>query len=162
MKKAVLDQIEVVDTTDPNADSVVRKPGSFIQDTAGIIWIQAVTAWVQVSSEATSNVLTILEETTTSRTVSSTDQNNVIEVNNASAATVTIPADASDALAVGFTADYVQTGAGLMSIIGETGVEVNGNTEAGASESNVDGQGQWKAVTIYKEAADVWRVIGGA
>ena len=159
--KEITNPIEVVDTTDPISDGVSRLPGSLIEDTAGTIWIKTLTSWVAVQAVAATPVLTIIEETTTARTVSATEQNDVVEANNASPITLTIPTDAADDLDIGFTADYVQTGAGLLSVVGSVGVTVNGTAEAGASESLVNGQGQWKALSIYKRAANTWVVIGG-
>jgi len=96
-------------------------------------------------------------QTGTTYTLVLTDQSKIVELNNASANTVTIPTNASVAYPTGTQIMISQIGAGLTSVEGDTGVTVNG-----VSAGSVDSQGQWYALALYKRATNEWVVIGGA
>jgi len=90
-------------------------------------------------------------QTGTSYTLVLTDKGKIIEMNNASANTLTIPANASVAFPVDTRIDVVQYGAGL------TTVEITTDTLRGDPVS----QGQYKGLSLWKRAATEWVVFGG-
>jgi hypothetical protein len=98
---------------------------------------------------------TIEADTSTALTLALTNAGNVVTMNNASANVVTIPPNSSVAFAVGTQVDVIMKGAGVTSITGDTGVTVNG---VAAGTGAMDGQ--YKAVTLLKEATDTWLVMG--
>jgi len=90
-------------------------------------------------------------QTGTTYTLVLTDAGKVVEMNNASANTLTIPANASVAFPVDTRIDVVQYGAGL------TTVAITSDTLTGDAVST----GQYKAMSLWKRAATEWVVIGG-
>lgn len=94
---------------------------------------------------------TVNAQTGTAYTLALTDNGAVVTMNNASANTVTIPANATIALPVGATLAVVQLGAGATTVTGASGVTVNG-TSAGT----VAASAQYGAVGLVQVAADTW------
>ena len=90
-------------------------------------------------------------QTGTAYTLVLTDAGKIVEMNNASANTLTIPANASVAFPVDTRIDVVQYGAGL------TTVAITSDTLTGNAVST----GQNKAMSLWKRAATEWVVIGG-
>lgn len=98
--------------------------------------------------------ITAIAEKTASYTLSSTtERDTIIEVNSASATTLTIPADDGLNFPVGTTLDVIQTGAGQVTIAGATGVTVN-------ATPGLKLRAQWSSVTLLKRAANSWLVFG--
>lgn len=91
---------------------------------------------------------------TASYTLALTDAGRSVEINNASANTVTIPTNATVALPIGTEITLIQTGAGQTTITPAGGVTVN------ASTATLACAGQWSAVTLLKRAADTWIAWG--
>lgn len=89
---------------------------------------------------------------TTSYTLVLTDAGRLIEINSASATTLTIPADASVAFPVGTKIDVLQTGAGQVTIAG-SGFTPNATPGLKISA-------QWGAATLVKRGTNSWVVIG--
>ncbi len=75
------------------------------------------------------------------------DANKVVEINAASANTVTIPANTAVSFPVGTTIEIVQIGSGATTVEGAVGVTVH---NAGALDN------QYKRATIQKRATDEW------
>jgi hypothetical protein len=128
--------------------------------------VEAANAKVMTGAERTLlaelNLPEINTQTGTTYTLVIGDHLATVEMNNALANVVTIPLNSSVAFAIKSRLDIVQIGAGLTTIRGAVGVTINGNAEAGGDESDVDAQGQWKALSLYKRGTDEWVVIGGA
>jgi Major tropism determinant N-terminal domain len=82
-----------------------------------------------------------------------TERDSLIEVNKASAATITIPTNATVAYPVGTSIDILQTGAGQVTIAGASGVTVNGTP-------GLKLRTQWSSATLFKRATDTWVVMG--
>lgn len=98
--------------------------------------------------------ITPIAEKTASYTLSSTDERDtIVEVNSASATTLTIPTDATLNFPVGTTLDVIQTGAGQVTIAGDIGVTVN-------ATPGLKLRAQWSSVTLLKRAANSWLVFG--
>lgn len=82
-----------------------------------------------------------------------TDQSKVIEINNGSANTLTIPPNASVAFPIGTYILFIQTGAGQTTITPGAGVTID-------STPGLKTRTQWSAATIIKRATNTWVVMG--
>jgi hypothetical protein len=91
-------------------------------------------------------------QTGTSYTLVLTDAGRAIEMNNASANTLTVPTDASVAFPVGTVIDIFQTGAG-QTTVGGAGVTINARPGLKLS-------GQWATATLIKRATNTWLLTG--
>ena len=94
-------------------------------------------------------------QTGTAYTLALSDAEATVEMENASANTLTIPAEASVDFPVGTRIWVNQTGAGTTTIAADTGVTLNG-TSAGSGDISA----QWGGVLLYKRASDEWVVSG--
>ncbi len=93
-------------------------------------------------------------QTGTTYTLVFADAYRTVEMNNASANTLTVPPNSSVAFPIGTTIDVVQTGAGKTTIAPGSGVTINsagGLLSVGA---------QWSRVTLRKRATDTWVATG--
>ena len=89
-----------------------------------------------------------------SYTVTYDDLGKLLEVGSATAVTVTIPTDSAAPFQIGDRVDILQTGAGQITIAGDTGVTVN--SEGGKTKLKA----QWAAATVIKRNANTWVLIG--
>ena len=94
------------------------------------------------------------EQTGTSYTLVLTDAGKLIETNNASANTLTIPPNSSVAFATGSQILVVQKGAGQTTLAAGSGVTIN------SKDSNLKVTGQYSAVTLIKADTDTWYALG--
>ena len=94
------------------------------------------------------------EQTGTTYTLALTDSGKVVEMNNASANTLTVPPNSSVAFPVGSQILVLQTGAGQTTLAAGAGVTVN------SKDGNLKLSAQWCGVTLIKRATDVWVAIG--
>ena len=78
----------------------------------------------------------------------------IVEMNNASANTLTIPTNASVAFPIGVTITVLQYGAGATTVTGDTGVTVNGVSAGGIAAA-----AQYESFTLYKRATDEWIIL---
>lgn len=91
---------------------------------------------------------------TASYTLSATsERDSLIEVDSASATTITIPTNSAVAYPVGTSIDILQIGAGQVTIAGDTGVTVN-------ATPGLKLRAQWSSATLFKRATDTWVVMG--
>ena len=90
----------------------------------------------------------------TTYTLALTDDGKVVEMNNASANTLTVPPNSSVAFPVGSQILVLQTGAGQTTLAAGVGVTVN------SKDGNLKLSAQWCAATLIKRATDVWVVVG--
>ena len=98
--------------------------------------------------------LTTFTEKTASYTLDTLDhKDNIVEMNMASAGTFTIPTDAALAWPVGASIDVFATGAGEITIAGDTGVTVN-------ATPGLILRTQWSSATLLKRGANNWVVYG--
>jgi hypothetical protein len=79
----------------------------------------------------------------------------LVEVNEASACTLTIPTNASVAFAVGDRIDVLQTGAGQVTI-----TPVSGTVTINGFDGGLKLNGQWAAATLIKRATNTWVAVG--
>jgi hypothetical protein len=81
------------------------------------------------------------------------DRDKLVEINNASANTFTIPLNSSVAFPIGSTINIVQTGAGQTTITPTGGVTIN-NTPGLKLRT------QWSTATLIKRGTDTWLAFG--
>ena len=79
----------------------------------------------------------------------------LVEVNEASSCTLTIPTNASVAFAVGDRIDVLQTGAGQVTI-----TPVSGTVTINGYDGGLKLNGQWAAATLIKRATNTWVAVG--
>ncbi len=100
-------------------------------------------------------VASVNSQTGTTYTLVLGDAGFNVDMNNASANTLTIPTNASVAFSVGTCISVTMLGAGTTTVAGDTGVTVNG-TSAGS----VDINNQYSGCVIRKTATDTWVAQG--
>lgn len=112
---------------------------------------------INISSSAEIELGKIADVTIDAKAASYTlvlaDKNKVIEVSNASATTLTIPADNSVNFPTGSQITILQTGAGQVTLAGAAGVTVN-------ATPGLKLRTQWASATIMKRAANTWVALG--
>ena len=96
---------------------------------------------------------TINAQTGTTYTPVIGDASKLVTLSNASAITLTIPANSSVAYAVGTKIDFAQIGAGQVTVAGAGGVTVN-------ATPGLKFRAQYSAATCIKTATDTWIVVG--
>jgi len=98
--------------------------------------------------------LAINAQTGTTYTLVLADQTKIVEMNNASANTLTVPPNSSVAYPTGTQIIVLQTGAGQTSIAAGSGVTIN------SASSKLKLTGQWSACTLIKRATNTWVLVG--
>jgi hypothetical protein len=96
----------------------------------------------------------IVQKTASYTLTSLTERDDLIEVNSASAAVISIPEDATVDYPIGTSLDILRTGAGEVSIAGVSGT-VTVNATPGLKLRT-----QWSSATIFKRAANTWVAYG--
>jgi hypothetical protein len=96
--------------------------------------------------------LTLNAQTGTTYTPVLSDNGKLVTLSNASPITLTVPTNASVAYATGAQINIQAIGAGQVTVVGDTGVTVNG--------TGTKLRAQWSAATIVKTATDTWTLIG--
>jgi hypothetical protein len=96
--------------------------------------------------------LTLNAQTGTTYTPVLADNGKLVTLSNASAITLTVPTNASVAYATGAQINIQAIGAGQVTVVGDTGVTVNG--------TGTKLRLQWSAATLVKVATDSWTLIG--
>jgi len=96
---------------------------------------------------------TIISKSTSYTLSDLAERDDLIEVNSAYGCTITIPTNSSVAYPVGTSIDVLQTGAGQVTIAGDSGVTVNGTP-------GLKLRTQWSSATLFKRATDSWVVLG--
>lgn len=90
----------------------------------------------------------------TAHTVAAGHSNRVNSITAATAATLTIPLNATTPLPVGFTAEYLQDGAGQITV-------TKGNVSMTfKSASGLKTRAQNSVITVWQQAVDVWVIAG--
>jgi hypothetical protein len=96
--------------------------------------------------------LAINAQTGTTYTPVLADNGKLVTLSNASAITLTVPTNASVAYATGAQINIQAIDAGQVTVVGDTGVTVNGTGTALRT--------QWSAATLVKLGTDSWTLIG--
>jgi hypothetical protein len=96
--------------------------------------------------------LAINAQTGTTYTPVLADNGKLVTLSNASAITLTVPTNASVAYATGAQINIQAIDAGQVTVVGDTGVTVNG--------TGTKLRTQWSAATLVKLGTDSWTLIG--
>ena len=107
---------------------------------------------IEVSGSVVSQV-GINEQTGTAYTTVLADQSKLVTLTNASAITLTIPANSSVAYPVGTKIDIAQLGAGQVTVVGAGGVTVNATPTLKLRD-------QYSGASCVKTATDTWLLVG--
>lgn len=91
---------------------------------------------------------------TAAYTLALSDANKMVEVSNAAAVDLTVPANGTIAFPVGTQINVLQTGAGQVTIKPDAGVTIN--SRGGALKIAA----QWSVATLIKRATDTWVAFG--
>jgi hypothetical protein len=119
---------------------------------------QSTTVYRKLSGSGSSGwqdeaTVTVNAQTGTTYTTVLTDAGKVIELDNASAITLTVPTHATVAYPVGTQIRLLQTGAGQVTVAPAGGVTVNGTPGLKLSA-------QWAEAKLTKRASNVWVLTG--
>lgn len=104
------------------------------------------------TKEFTPNTLAINAQTGTTYTLVLTDRDKLVTLDNASPITLTVPLNSSVAYATGTVVNIQQIGAGQVTVVGASGVTLNG--------TGTKTRAQWSAASLIKTATDTWTLIG--
>lgn len=96
---------------------------------------------------------TVTTQAGTAYTLTAEDETSIIRFTSDSAVTVTVPANATLALPVGYIVHLHQEGDGTVTVAGAGGVTVN----AGSSLAS---RNQYSALSLFKLATDTWVLVG--
>lgn len=107
----------------------------------------------RVTLNAGVSTQTINAQTGTTYTIVLTDVEKLVTLSNASAITLTLPQDSSVAVPVGARIDFVQLGAGQVTVAAGAGATVN-------ATPGLKFRAQYSGVTAVKRAADTWILFG--
>jgi hypothetical protein len=95
----------------------------------------------------------IIQKTASYTLSSLTERDNLIEMSNASATTLTIPLNSAVAFPIGTSIDILQTGVGQVTIAGDAGVTVD-------ATPGLKLRTRWSSCTLFKRAINTWVVYG--
>lgn len=95
----------------------------------------------------------IIFDTGTTYDLTGSDEFSIIIITNASAITVTVPADATEDLPIGYLTHIYQGGAGQVTLSPEGGVTIN-------AASSVKTRAQYSALSLVKVSSNTFHVIG--
>ena len=84
-------------------------------------------------------------------------RNKLVTYANAGSIAVTIPLNSSVAFPVGTSINIAQTGAGQVTVAGESGVTIR---STGATATTPKTRAQYSAITCIKIATDEWLCVG--
>jgi hypothetical protein len=118
----------------------------------------AAASWTTVSGGGGSSTLSTNAQTGTTYTLVLSDGGKIVEMNNASANTLTIPLNSSVAVPIGTEIIVIQTGAGQTSIAVASGVTLNCTPQTATNAAKL--RAQWSSVSLIKRATDTWIAIG--
>jgi hypothetical protein len=99
-------------------------------------------------------VIILIIEKTASHTLVLSDKDKLIEMNSASANTLTVPLNSSEAFPIGSQLNILQTGTG-QTTIAPVSVAVTINATPGLKL-----RAQWSSATLIKRAENVWVLAG--
>ena len=81
------------------------------------------------------------------------ERDSMIEMNSASAITLTVPTNATVAYPVGTSIDILRVGAGAVDVAAAAGVTIN-------ATPGLKLRAQWSSATLIKRATDTWVLVG--
>lgn len=134
------------------------KPGSGIPSTdmaaAVVTSLGKADTATQPANLVTAQLVTINAQTN-DYTLVATDVNKSVEMNKATAVSVTVPLNSSVPFTVGTVIEIVQVGAGQVTVVATGGVTVN-------THATLLTRAQWSTLGLRKRATDVWILTGDA
>jgi hypothetical protein len=165
-----IDQFTVALDPDTQSEEIVFVTG-VSSDTLTIVRGQAGTSNITHSGGAavkhvlTSSDLTAFEsglnetiplntQTGTAYTLVAGDAGDLVTLTNGAAITLTVPTNASVPFATGSQITIIQSGAGTVTVVGDTGVTVN------SADADLKLRVQWSAATLIKLGTNNWVLIG--
>jgi hypothetical protein len=104
--------------------------------------------------EADAKKVTFNDQTGTTYTLALSDAGKLVTLSNASAITLTVPDEATVVFPSGSRVDIAQLGAGQVTVVGASGVDVD------AKDGNDKLFGQYSAATLIYLGSDDWLMIG--
>jgi hypothetical protein len=125
-----------VRVVDPTADNIITLP-----DATGTVALQE-QAYQAINAQTGTTYATVLA-----------DGGKLVTLSNASAITLTIPPNSSVAYPVGTKLDFIQIGAGQVTVAGGAGVTVN-------STPTLKFRAQHSGASCIKIATDTWQLVG--
>jgi hypothetical protein len=158
-----------ITTNTGSTTSVFRVTGSVTAATGyykiPVAWVSGTnpsgsitTVLLSFSRTGDNGATTTINAQTASYTLVIGDAGKQVEMNVATANTLTVPLNSSVAFAVGAQITILQTGAGTTTISPTSGVTINYYSPSAASTRTL--KGQWGAATLVKRATDTWVLIG--
>lgn len=107
------------------------------------------------SLNATGNVIghIAINQTGGAYTLVAADDGRLVEMNNASGTTLTVPNDSSVNFGIGTQIIVTQTGTGQSTLAGAVGVVINGTP-------GLKLRAQWSSAVLIKRAANLWMALG--
>ena len=125
-----------LNATEPTQDNTITLP-----DASGTVALQE-QAYQAINAQTGTTYTTVL-----------TDGGKLVTLSNASAITLTIPPNSMVAYPVGTKLDFIQIGAGQVTVAGGTGVTVN-------STPTLKLRAQHSGASCVKIATDTWQLVG--
>jgi hypothetical protein len=123
----------------------------------GSAWVDLASSTLDLSGYAPLAVTTNAQ-TGTTYTLVLADNGKYVEMNNASANTLTVPLNSSVPFPVGSQITVIQTGTGATTIDQDSGVTITYFTATSSGTKTL--KGQWTAATLIKRATNTWVLIG--
>jgi len=105
------------------------------------------------TKEGTPSRKTISQKTANYTLAALTERDSMIEMNSASATTLTVPANVTIAYPIGTSIDVLRVGAGAVDVAAASGVTIN-------ATPGLKLRAQWSSATLLKRATDTWVLIG--
>jgi hypothetical protein len=119
-------------------------------------YVSGVTSALQTQLNAKAPFTQPVESKAANYTITAADANDLLYFTNASAATATVP----DLFSIGDRVDIIRDGAGTVVIAAGTGVTGWGGAGTAGTGVTFKIDQQYNAATVYKVAANTYRVIG--
>ena len=143
--KLASDSVTTVKILDSNVTTAKIADGAVTQ-------AKLATGTPQAGFRSVQNAATI---TSSNYTIQLTDLGKLVEIDNATACTLTVPTNASVAFSVGDRIDVLQIGAGQV-----TRTPVSGTVTINGYDGGLLLNGQWAAATLIKRATNTWVAVG--
>jgi len=137
---AVVDNIELNDINDVN----INTPAN------GEVLVYSDGDWV---NQEPAGGIKDITTTTSSRSLSLDDINDLVLVDSSSEASITIPANSTVSIPVKSQINIVQAGDSTVELVGDSGVVVN-------SSSGLKTRDKWSVATAIKTGEDEWLITG--
>lgn len=129
--------------------------GSFLRGNGTSAVTLRTPAQVKADIDAMDKHFTVNAQTGASYTLALADDGALVTLNNASPNTLTVPTNASVVIPVGSVINFAQIGAGVTTIVGASGVTING-VSAGSAAVNK----RYAAGSLVKIATNEWLLSG--